>query len=138
MSKGLKVKVEKVSQSKKKKFGPKLTVKPESGSPRSSKMIAGKRRWKPGTVALRQIRKMQKGTDTLIARAPFARLVKQIAAAQSVNGFRWQRSALAAAHEATEAYIIGLLGDANLCALHARRVTMMPRDLHLARRLRGN
>ena len=99
---------------------------------------AGKkqRRYRPGTVALRQIRKFQKGVDTLIRKAPFQRLVRELAAAQK-DGLRWQSAAVAATQEATESYVIGVLSDTNLCALHARRVTIMPRDIHLARRLRG-
>jgi histone H3 len=94
------------------------------------------RRFRPGTVALRQIRKFQKGTNTLIRKAPFQRMVREVANTQK-DGLRWQSAAVAAMQEATESYVIGLLSDSNLCALHARRVTVMPRDIHLARRLRG-
>merc|ERR1712000_666915 len=86
---------------------------------------AKKFRWRPGTVALRQIKKYQKSTDLLMRKAPFQRLVRELATGHK-DGLRWQASAVAA-----------LLGDANLCALHAKRVTLMARDLQLARRLRG-
>lgn len=94
------------------------------------------RRFRPGTVALRQVRKAQRSTGTLIMKAPFQRMVRAVANAAK-DGLRWQSSAVAAMQEATESYVISVLSDSNLCALHARRVTVMPRDLHLARRLRG-
>ena len=93
-------------------------------------------RYRPGTVALREIRKFQKGTDLLVRKAPFQRLVREIAEGNK-TGLRFQSAALAAVQEATESYLVGLLGDTNLCAIHAKRVTIMPRDIHLARRLRG-
>jgi len=97
---------------------------------------AKSRRWRPGTVALRTIRKLQKSTNTLIRKAPFQRMVRAVAESHKA-GQRWQSAALSALQEATEAYVVAMLSDANLCALHARRVTVMPRDIHLARRLRG-
>jgi histone H3 len=93
-------------------------------------------RWKPGTVALRQVKKLQKSTELLIAKAPFSRLVREIAESHKA-GLRFQSSAVAAIQEATEAFVISLLSDANLTALHANRVTALPRDLQLVRRLRG-
>ncbi len=94
------------------------------------------RRFRPGTVALRQVRKLQRTTGTLIRRAPFQRMVRGIAQ-QAKDGLRFASAALAAVQEATESYVVSTLSDANLAALHAKRVTVMPRDLHLARRLRG-
>ena len=105
----------------------------------SKKAAAGGKKqmkWRPGTVALRQIRKLQKGTDVLIRKAPFQRMIRAVANGAK-SGLRWQAAACAAMQEATESYVIGVLSDANLCALHSRRVTLMPRDLFLARRLRG-
>ena len=93
-------------------------------------------RWRPGTVALRQVKALQKSTEMLIARAPFSRLVREIAESHKA-GLRFQSSAVAAIQEATEAFVISLLSDANLTALHANRVTALPRDLQLVRRLRG-
>ena len=97
---------------------------------------AKKFRWRPGTVALRQIKKFQKSTNLLMRKAPFQRLVRELASGHK-EGLRWQASAVAALQEATEAYVTGLLSDSNLCALHAKRVTLMSRDVQLARRLRG-
>jgi histone H3 len=94
-------------------------------------------RWRPGTVALREVRRLQKSTDSLIAKAPFRRLVREVSEAKFKTGLRFASTALDAIQEATEAYVVNLLEDANLCALHANRVTAMPKDLMLAKRLRG-
>lgn len=93
-------------------------------------------RWRSGTVALREIRKYQKTTDLLIRKLPFQRLVREIAQDYRTD-LRFQASAIMALQEASESYLVGLLEDANLCAIHSKRVTVMPRDLQLARRLRG-
>ena len=93
-------------------------------------------RYRPGTVALREIRRYQKSTELLIRKLPFQRLVREIA--QEMKGdLRFQSSAVAALQEASEAYLVGLFEDTNLCAIHAKRVTIMVRDIQLARRLRG-
>ena len=93
---------------------------------------------KPGTVALGEIRRFQKTTELLIRMAPFQRLVRKIAQNISKNkDLRFQSLAVLALHEASEAYMVGMFEDTNLCALHAKRVTIMPRDMLLARRLRG-
>ncbi len=92
-------------------------------------------RYRPGTVALREIRKFQ---ELLIRKAPFQRLVREIAQKISKNSdLRFQSLAVLALHEASEAYMVGMFDDTNLCALHAKRVTIMPRDMLLARRLHG-
>ena len=109
----------------------------KSGSKKAAKAPgAKKRRWHAGTVALRQIKKLQKNTNVLMRKAPFSRLVRELAAAHK-DGLRWQASAVAALQEATESYATGLLSDANMCALHAKRVTCQVKDIALARRLRG-
>ena len=96
-----------------------------------------KRRFRPGTVALREIRAYQKSTNLLIPRLPFSRLIKEIAMRMSTRGLRFQSSALMALQEAAEAYVVQLMEDSLLCAIHAKRVTVMPKDLHLCRRIRG-
>ena len=93
-------------------------------------------RFRPGTVATREIRKYQKSTDLLIRKLPFQRLVREIAS-EFKNDLRFQSSAVLALQEATEAYLVGLFEDTNLCAIHAKRVTIMPKDMQLARRIRG-
>ena len=97
--------------------------------------IKKRMRYRPGTVALREIKKYQRTTDLLLPRAPFQRFVRSIV---EQNGIRFQSLALAALQEAAESYITSLFEDANLCAVHARRVTLMRKDLDLARRLRGD
>jgi histone H3 len=92
-------------------------------------------RFRPGTVALREIRRYQRSTNLLIRKLPFQRLVKEISQDFRTD-FRWQAAAVAAIQEATEAYLVGLFEDTNLCAIHARRVTIMPKDIKLARRMR--
>ena len=93
-------------------------------------------RFRPGTVALREIRKYQKSTELFIRKLPFQRLVREIA-----NDFkpdlRFQSHAIQALQEAGEAYLVGLFEDTNLCAIHAKRVTIFPADIQLARRIRG-
>ncbi len=93
-------------------------------------------RYRPGTVALREIRRYQKSTELLIRKLPFQRLVREIAQEQK-NELRFQSSAVQALQEAAEAYLVGLFEDVNLCAIHAKRVTIMVRDIQLARRIRG-
>ncbi|KAG1755610.1 histone-fold-containing protein [Suillus lakei] len=104
-----------------------------------------KRRYRPGTLALREIRKYQRSTDLLLRRLPFSRVVREIAMDMMTDtnyergeaGLRWQSSAIMALQEATEAFLVHLFEDANLCAIHAKRVTIMQRDIQLARRIRG-
>ena len=93
-------------------------------------------RYRPGTVALREIRKYQKSTELLIRKLPFQRLVREIAQDFKTD-LRFQSSAVLALQEASEAYLVGLFEDTNLCAIHAKRVTIMPKDVQLARRIRG-
>ncbi|XP_075395358.1 histone H3.3 type 2-like [Tenrec ecaudatus] len=94
------------------------------------------RRYRPGTVALREIRSFQKSTELLIRKLPFQRLVKEIAQDLKL-GLRFQSAAIGALQEASEAYLVGLFEDTNLCAIHAKRVTIMAKDMQLARRIRG-
>ncbi len=93
-------------------------------------------RYRPGTVALREIRKYQKSTELLIRKLPFQRLVREIATVFK-SDLRFQSSAVLALQEASESYLVGLFEDTNLCAIHAKRVTIMPKDMQLARRIRG-
>lgn len=135
-----------------------------------------KRRYRPGQLALREIRHYQSSTELVLLKLPFARLVREIcngldtassslttsniisnttstttsasgtasardareASGQALGkGFRWQSQAIMALQEATEAYLVHLFEDTNLCALHAGRVTITPKDMRLARRVRG-
>ncbi|KAI7732501.1 hypothetical protein M8C21_024220, partial [Ambrosia artemisiifolia] len=91
-------------------------------------------RYRPGTVALREIRKYQKTTELLIRKAPFQRLVRKIAQALK-SDLRFQSHAVLALQEAAEAYLVGMFEDTNLCAIHAKRVTIMVKDIQLALRI---
>lgn len=95
-------------------------------------------RFRPGTVALREIRRYQKSTELLLRKAPFQRLVREVMRDYSRNDdLRIQGSALSALQEAAETYLVGLFDDSNLLAIHCKRVTIMPKDIQLARRIRG-
>jgi histone H3 len=101
-----------------------------------------KKRYRPGTVALREIRKYQKSTELLIKKLPFQRIVKSIAEEHASgtsfpNGVRFQKNAIAALHEAYEAYQVSLFEDTNLECIHRKRQTIAPKDIQLARRIRG-
>jgi len=93
-------------------------------------------RFRPGTVALRDIRRYQKSTELLIRKLPFQRLVREIAQGYQAD-LRFQGTAIQALQEATEAYMVSLFEDSNLAAIHGKRVTIMSKDMALARRLRG-
>ena len=101
--------------------------------------LAGKKKpqkYRPGTVALREIRRYQKCTELLIRRLPFQRLVREIA--QDLKGrLNFASGAILALQEAVEAYLVGLFEDTNLCAIHAKCITIMPKDIQLARRIHG-
>ena len=96
-----------------------------------------KLRWRPGTVALREVKRYQKTVANLLPRAPFQRLVRNIVSDMD-HQLRFQSTALAALQEASEAYLVGVFEDTNLCAIHANRVTVMKKDMDLARRIRGD
>ena len=93
-------------------------------------------RYRPGTVALREIRRYQKSTELLIRKLPFQRLVREIAQ-DFMSDLRFQAAAILAMQEASEIYLAELFEDSNLCAIHAKRVTIFPQDIRLARRIRG-
>ena len=113
-----------------------LTTKSSRKAPPATGGVKRPHRYRPGTVALREIRKYQKSTELLLRRAPFQRLVREIAQ-DFKSDLRFQTPALMALQEAAESYLVGLFEDTNMCAIHAKRVTVMPKDMHLARRIRG-
>lgn len=107
-------------------------------SPGAAKSFAMRpKRYRPGQVALREIRRYQKSTELLIRRLPFQRLCREIAET-FIPDLRFQAATMSVLQEAAEAYLTGLFEDTNLCAIHAKRVTIMPKDIQLARRIRGN
>lgn len=91
-------------------------------------------RYRPGTVALREIRRYQKSTELLIRKLPFSRLLREIAQDFKTD-LRFTSSAMLALQEASEALIVELFEYTNLCAIHAKRVTIQPKDIQLATRM---
>uniref|UniRef100_A0A8C5LNG4 Core Histone H2A/H2B/H3 domain-containing protein n=1 Tax=Leptobrachium leishanense TaxID=445787 RepID=A0A8C5LNG4_9ANUR len=113
-----------------------LTTKIARKSTKSTGGLKMPHFYRPGTAALREIRSYMKSTELLIRKLPFQRLVQEIA--RNLNAdLRFQSAAVGALQEASEAYLVGLFEDTNLCAIHAKRVTIMPKDMQLARRIRG-
>ena len=94
------------------------------------------RRYRPGTVALREIRKYQKSTNLLIRCLPFQRLVREVSQ-QIKSDLRFQSTALLALQEAAEAYLVNMFEEVNLCAFHGRRVTIQVKDMRLWKRMKG-
>jgi histone H3 len=117
-------------------INPDLVTAAQAGKTVVKSAKARAHRFRPGTVALREIRRYQKSTELLLRKIPFQRLVRELAQAMRAD-LRFQSAAVAALQEASEGYLVGLFEDTNLCALHARRVTIMARDMQLARRIRG-
>ncbi|KAK9691496.1 hypothetical protein RND81_09G200700 [Saponaria officinalis] len=109
----------------------------QKSPPASATKVKKPHRFKQGTVALREIRKLQKSVNLLIPFAPFVRVVKEITFRFSPEVTRWQAEALASIQEAAEDFLVRLFEDGMLCAIHARRVTLMKKDLELARRIGG-
>jgi histone H3 len=107
---------------------------------RKSKRHAGgnkkRYRYRPGTVALREIRHYQKSTDLLLLKLPFQRLIREITQNYKKD-CSYTSPAILANQEASEAYLVGLFEDSNLCAIHSKRVTIMSKDIRLSRRIRG-
>lgn len=110
-----------------------IVAKKESAS---NDALKKKFRWRPGTVVLREVRRYQNSTDFLIAKAPFRRLVREIVS-NLKESFRMSPTCVEALQESTELYVTSVLADANLCTLHANRVTIYPKDIQLALKLRG-
>ena len=94
------------------------------------------RKERSGIRALQEICFYQKSTCFLIPMLAFQRLVREVALDFKIQGqeVRWQARALYALQEAAEAYLVVLLADSNLLAIHAKRYTLMPKDLYLIRK----
>ena len=119
----------------KKKGKAKGAVKMLPASQKSTKRKTHK--YRPGTVALCEIRRYQKSTELLIRKLPFQRLVRELAQDLSKMNIRFQSGTIMALQEALEAYLVGLLEDTNLCTVHAKRVTIMTKDIQLGWQIRG-
>ena len=114
----------------------KTTNKAARKNPPFTSGIKRPHHYRPSTVALREIRRYQRSTELLIRKLPFAHLVREIAQDFKTD-LRFQRGAIAALQEAGEAYLVGLFEDTNLCVIHAKRVTIMPKDIQLALHIQG-
>ena len=93
-------------------------------------------KWKPGVRALREIHFYQKSTGLLLRRLPFLRLIREVAQDFKTD-LRFTADAAYTLQCTSEDYLVRLFEDSNLCAIHAKRVTIMPKDIQLARRIRG-
>ena len=134
-------KMARMKQTARKSFGGKcprkqFATKPATRSAPATGGVKKPHRYRPGTIVLRKHRSYQKSTNLLISKAPFGRLVREIAQ-QFKKDLRFQSSAIEALQEAAEAYLVCLFQDSNMCAIHASRVTLMPKDIQLSRRIRG-
>jgi len=114
----------------------KMTHDKKKSSDASKQAAIKKQRRRMGTVVLKEIRKYQKSTELLIAKGPFQRIVREIARADAKE-IRFSSQGLLALQEAAETYMTSVFEDAFLLTLHAKRQTLMPKDLQLARRIRG-
>ena len=113
-----------------------LWAKAKKGTAQPAEGKKKTRRYRPGTVTLREIRRYQKLTELLIRRLPFKRLVREIAQDYKAR-LNFASGSILALQEAVEAYLVGLFEDTNLCAIHAKCITIMPKDIQLARHIRG-
>lgn len=117
--------------------GPRRVARKSKSPQRVLPAKQGTKRYRPGQKALKEIRFYQRNTELLIRKLPFTRLVREVQTYFYRRQFRWQAAAMLALQTAAEAHLTGLFEDANLCTIHAKRVTVMPRDIQLARRIRG-
>lgn len=106
--------------------------------PKANAAVKKPKRYRPGALALKEIRQYQRSTELIIRKLPFQRLVREIMQEiDTAKDYRLQSTALLAMQEASEAFLVGLFEDTNLCAIHCKRVTIMQKDMQLAMRLRG-
>lgn len=115
--------------------GPRPGVQPQVGNKK------GTTRTRPGIQALREIRKYQKSTELLLRKAPFQRLIRAVCAdiREKLGGekqYRIQGLCVQALQEASEAYLVALLEESNMCTIHGKRITLMPKDITFALRIR--
>lgn len=116
------------------------SVKLNRGSKRkTAPTVATKKphRYRPGTVALREVRKFQKSTRTLLPSLPFARLVREIAKEIHQDKFHWQENAILGCQETLESYLTCLFAKANDVAMSGKRLTVNPKDFDLVKSIRS-
>ena len=119
----------------------KVTGKDKKGKVAVTTAKKGTTRTRPGIQALREIRKYQKSTELLLRKAPFQRLIRSVCAdiREKLGGdkqYRIQGLCVTALQEASEAYLVALLEESNMCIIHGKRVTLMPKDIMFALRIR--
>jgi len=96
------------------------------------------RKYRPGTVALREIKRYQKSTELLVRKIPFQRLVREVVFSLFPNdNYRFQSTALLALQEASEDYLVRMFTQVNDLAIHGKRVTIKPEDIHIWGRVTG-
>jgi len=128
--------IDKGASKKKKTLSPRQverSIQGTSADTTSNQRKKNKR--KQGTKALMEIRFYQNNSFRIIPRLPFSRLVREIMAQVATPDYRIQARALDALHESTEAFVVRYLEEANLCAIHGKRVTLMPKDMQLVKQL---
>ena len=108
-----------------------------SKSKQSTGALKQPHKYRPGTKALMEIQRYQKSTELLVCKLPFQRLVREVAQDYKTD-LRFQSSAIVALQEAAESFLVGLFEDTNLCVIHAKCVTIMPKDIQLACRIHGD
>ncbi|MCO5604370.1 hypothetical protein L7F22_058535 [Adiantum nelumboides] len=121
------------SKKQKTKGAPRWEKQPPPPPPPATKK---KYRFKPGTIALREIKKYQNTTEPIIPKAPFSRVVREIMEKVGDRATRIQARALNALQEASEAILVSTFEDSVLCMAHAKRVTINSKDMGLVLALR--
>ena len=112
------------------------TLLPGNNAVKRSSKMRRRFRSRPGVVALREIKKLQRSTELLVPRLPFQKVVKDICSKINQD-LRFSSQGLLALQESAESFMTGLFEDSYMCTIHAKRVTLMPKDMQLARRIRG-
>ena len=121
----------------KRKLCPTMGGKAPQKEFRKAQKVKKPRRYQPGTVALWEIQRFQKSTELLIRKLPFSWLVHEIALPVGKTDLCFQGSTIICLQEAAEEYLVSLMEDTNLCTIHAKWVTVMPKDIQLACHIRG-
>lgn len=108
----------------------------------AASVVRRRRRYKPGTVALREVRRYQRGTDLLIRRLPYQRFVRSVAdthasGTNNAEGLRFQGAAIDLLQEASENYLISCLIDAKKLSAHANRIGVNKRDIAMVLEVRN-
>lgn len=106
-------------------------------SPFHRREINQNKKRNPGQKVLREIHKLQHTTNLLIPRASFNKLLRTVCEEQVEGNFRWTSDAVTVMQAAAEDYLVGLFEDSYLCSIHCKRMTLLSKDLQLARRIRG-